>query len=216
MAAMARPASHRYGSWISFFSNEDKTRLYHDDFAAGVCDLDAFDLLTNASAAVPASDPLDRTLGMDVATYLPDDLLVKVDIASMAHALEARSPMVDHRFMEFAASLPAAMKLRGRTKKYAMKRALRGLLPDEIIDRPKMGFGVPIDDWLRRDLRDMAHETLLGTRARGRGLFRFQEVERLLGEHEDARTPRHFQLWNLLALELWFQRFIDDRPRRTG
>ena len=216
VAAMARPASHRYGSWISFFSNEDKTRLYHDDFAAGVCDLDAFDLLTDASAAVPASDPLDRTLGMDVATYLPDDLLVKVDIASMAHALEARSPMVDHRFMEFAASLPATMKLRGRTKKYALKRALRGLLPDEIIDRPKMGFGVPIDDWLRRDLRDMAHETLLGTRARGRGLFRLEEVERLLGEHEDPRTPRHFQLWNLLALELWFQRFIDDRPRRTG
>jgi asparagine synthase (glutamine-hydrolysing) len=108
------------------------------------------------------------------------------------------------------------MKLRGRTKKYALKRALRGLLPDAIIDRPKMGFGVPIDDWLRRDLRDMAHETLLGTRARGRGLFRPEEVERLLGEHEDPRTPRHFQLWNLLALELWFQRFIDDRPRRTG
>jgi asparagine synthase (glutamine-hydrolysing) len=216
VAAMARPAGERYGSWISFFSNEDKTTLYTDGFADAVRGLDAFGWLERAAARVPASDPLDRTLGMDVATYLADDLLVKVDIASMAHALEARSPMVDHRFMEFAAALPASMKLRGRTKKYLLKAALRGILPDAIIDRPKMGFGVPIADWLRRELRDLAHETLLSSRAQARGLFRPAEVRGLLAAHADPRTPRHFQLWNLLALELWFQRFLDDRPRRTG
>jgi asparagine synthetase B (glutamine-hydrolysing) len=102
---------------------------------------------------------------VDAGLYLPDDLLVKVDIASMAHSLEARSPFLDHEFMEFAATIPFELKVRGRVKKYILKRALAGLLPDQILYRPKMGFGVPINHWLRHELRDMAYDTLLSTRA---------------------------------------------------
>src|SRR5690606_36750486 len=102
-----------------------------------------------------AQDPVDAMLDVDVQYYLPDCLLVKVDIATMAHGLEGRSPMLDHDFMEFAASLPSNLKLRGGTTKYLLKQAARRLLPAEIIDRPKRGFGVPLEAWFRRDLVEL-------------------------------------------------------------
>jgi asparagine synthase (glutamine-hydrolysing) len=129
----------------------------------------------------------------------------------MAHALEARAPMVDHVFMEFAASLPSHLKLRGLTKKYILKRAARPLLPAAVIDRPKMGFGVPIDRWMRRELREMLHDVLLSRRAIERGIFREAAVRRVIDEHQSGRHHWHLQLWALLFLELWFRRFIDTR-----
>jgi len=149
------------------------------------------------------------TLGVDVATYLPDDLLVKMDIATMAHSLEARSPILDHVFMEFAASIPSSFKLRGLTKKYIFKRAVRDLLPAAVIDRPKMGFGVPTDRCFRRELRELAYDTLLDRRCLDRGLFRREIVRRLLDEHVSGGAEWHPHIWCLLFLELWFQRFID-------
>ena len=137
------------------------------------------------------------------------DLLVKVDIATMAHGLEGRSPMLDHEFMEFCASLPSHMKLRGRVKKYIFKRAVRDLLPQTIIERPKMGFGVPLDQWFRLDLREMAQDLLLSPRAVERGYFRREVVQRLLDEHIKGVRQWHYQLWNLLMLELWHRTFID-------
>jgi asparagine synthase (glutamine-hydrolysing) len=170
---------------------------------------DSIDLLLQTYAAAEADDFVDATLSVDVVSYLPDDLLVKMDIASMAHSLEARSPMVDHVFMEFAASIPSALKLKGRTKKYIFKRAVRGLLPAPVIDRPKMGFGVPIDRWFQRELKEMAYDTLLSSRCLGRGLFRQEVVRQLLDEHVGGQAEWHPHLWSLLFLELWFQRFID-------
>ena len=123
--------------------------------------------------------------------------------------------MVDHLFMEFAASIPSALKLKGRTKKYIFKQAVRNLLPSAVIDRPKMGFGVPIDRWFRRELREMAYDTLLSPRCLDRGLFRQGVVQRLLDEHVGERAEWHSHLWSLLFLELWFQRFI-DRGGRSG
>jgi asparagine synthase (glutamine-hydrolysing) len=119
--------------------------------------------------------------------------------------------MVDHVFMEFAASIPSALKLKGRTTKHIFKQAVRGLLPAAVIDRPKWGFGVPIDRWFRRELRELASDTLLSRRARERGLFRPEAVRQLLDEHVSGRADWHHQLWCLLVLELWFQRFIDRR-----
>src|SRR6185436_19683594 len=130
---------------------------------------DPVDVLLKAYARTRTLDTLDSTLGADVATYLPDDLLVKIDIATMAHALEARSPMVDHRFMEFAASIPSDLKLRGGRSKHIFKRAVRGLLPSTILARPKQGFGVPLERWFREPLRDLTRETLLGRRSIERG-----------------------------------------------
>jgi len=160
-----------------------------------------------------APDFGDATLGVDAGLYLPDDLLVKVDIASMAHALEARSPFLDHEFMEFAATIPFDLKVQGRVKKHILKRALAGLLPDRILHRPKMGFGVPIDHWLRHELRDMAYDTLLSPRAVGRGYFHPDRIRRMLDEHVQGKASWHYLLWTLLMLELWHLQFIDTGAR---
>jgi len=208
-AAVAEEPRRRYARWISFFPNALKAELYTPVFRETMARLDSIDLLAQAYGAAETNDFVDATLFVDVASYLPDDLLVKVDIASMAHGLEARSPMVDHLFMEFSASIPSALKLKGRSKKYIFKQAVRDLLPSAVIDRPKMGFGVPIDRWFRRELREMAYETLLSPRSLDRGLFRQEVVRRLLDEHVQGRAEWHSHLWSLLFLELWFQRFID-------
>jgi len=117
--------------------------------------------------------------------------------------------MLDHGFMEFCASLPSRMKLRRRVKKYIFKRAVRGLLPREIIERPKMGFGVPLDHWFRNELKEMAHDTLLNPQSLGRGYFRPEAINRLLDEHVRGVGKWHYQLWTLLVLELWHRTFID-------
>jgi asparagine synthase (glutamine-hydrolysing) len=137
---------------------------------------------------------------------------VKVDIATMAHGLEGRSPMLDHEFMEFAASLPSGMKLRGDTTKHILKRAVRGLLPPDIIDRPKKGFGVPLDTWFRHELRDLSGDLLLDGRLARRGYVKPAMVRRLLEEHWQGTAAWHNQLWSLLMLESWHRMFIDERP----
>jgi asparagine synthase (glutamine-hydrolysing) len=211
-AETAGAAPHRrYGRWVGLFDDAEKTTLCTPELARAAARPDSLARLLDAYAATETDDVVDATLGMDVATYLLDDLLVKVDIASMANSLEARSPMVDHVFMEFAAALPSSLKLRGRTKKYLLKRAVAPLLPAAVVDRPKQGFGVPLDAWFRHELKDLAHDTLLGPRARARGLLEPAAVRRLLDEHVSGRRTWDRQLWGLLFLELWFQRFIDGR-----
>ena len=142
-------------------------------------------------------------------TYLPNDLLVKVDIASMAVSLEARSPFLDHHVIEFAASLPPELKLRRLTTKYLLKRVLRQLLPKENLDRRKMGFGVPINHWFRGKLQPFLREVVLSEKAMRRGMFQRQTVERLIDDHRQGVRNYAHQLWTLMMLELWFQRFID-------
>jgi len=211
MAGAFEEPGRRYGRWVGVFPNALKAELYTPALREATAGFDSLELLCAAYEAQDAVDFVDATLGVDVTTYLPDDLLVKVDIASMAHSLEARSPILDHVFMEFAASIPSSLKLRGLTKKYIFKRAVRDLLPAPVIDRPKMGFGVPIDRWFRRELREMAYDTLLGRRCLDRGLFQPVVVRRLLDEHVEGHAEWHPHLWCLLFLELWFQRFIDGR-----
>jgi len=210
-AAASEEPKRRYGRWVGVFPNALKAELYAPAFREVTARSDSLELLFATYEAQDAPDFVDATLGVDVATYLPNDLLVKMDIASMAHSLEARSPILDHVFMEFAASIPSSLKLRGLTKKYIFKLAVRNLLPAAVIDRPKMGFGVPIDRWFRRELRETAYDTLLGSRCLDRGLFQQTVVRRLLDEHGSGRAEWHPQLWSLLVLELWFQRFIDRR-----
>lgn len=206
---LAEVPERRYARWFCHFYGERKDELLAPEFHASLDGEDALDILLTAYRESDAPDFMDATLGVDAALYLPDDLLVKVDIASMAHSLEARSPFLDHEFMEFAATIPSDLKVRGRTKKYILKRALADLLPGEILHRPKMGFGVPIDHWLRHDLREMAHDTLLAPRCLGRGYFRPETVERLLDEHTRGRANWHYLLWTLLMLELWHRTYID-------
>jgi asparagine synthase (glutamine-hydrolysing) len=147
----------------------------------------------------------------DVNRYLPDALLVKVDIATMAHSLEGRSPLLDHHVMEFAATLPADFKRRGATSKYIFKRAIRDLVPADILERPKKGFSVPLAHWFRNDLKDMAFEVLLDSRTADRGYFRPAVIRRLLHEHVSGIRDWHEQLWNLLMLEMWHRTFVDGQ-----
>lgn len=212
LEALAEPPERRYGRWMSHFHPSFKAELCTPEFLAQTHGVDSLDVLSRLFLASDAPDMVDATLDVDVNSYLPDDLLTKVDIASMAHSLEARSPMLDHEFMEFCASLPSHMKLRGRTTKYIFKRAFGHLLPAEVVKRPKMGFGVPLDHWFRNELRELTRETLLSTRALNRGYFRSGVVERLINEHVSGSRSWHSQLWNLLMLELWHQMFIDSRP----
>jgi len=211
----------RYARWFCHFYGDRKDELLSPEFRASLDGADALDLLLAAYRESDAPDFVDATLGVDAALYLPDDLLVKVDIASMAHSLEARSPFLDHEFMEFAATIPSNLKVRGRTKKYILKRALADLLPKEILHRPKMGFGVPIDHWLRHELRELAYDTLLGPRGLARGYFRRGTVQRLLDEHVGGKANWHYLLWTLLMLELWHRTYVDGdgalaASRRAG
>src|SRR5262249_23075991 len=128
------------------------------------------------------------------------------------HGLEGRSPFLDHDVMEFCASLPPDLKIRRRETKYLLKRAVRDLLPSAVIERRKQGFGVPIDRWLRGELRDLVHDVLLDARTLRRGYFRELTVRRLLDEHGRGVRDWHAQLWSLLILELWHRMFVDRRP----
>jgi len=154
-------------------------------------------------------DIVDRLMMADTSNYLPNDLLVKVDIASMAVSLEARAPFLDHHLMEFAASLPAGYRLRGLTTKFLLKRALKGLLPDETLTRRKMGFGVPVGHWFRGELKGFLSDAILSEKSLGRGYFKPGVVRRFVDEHTTGRRDYGPQLWTLLMLELWHREFID-------
>ena len=152
--------------------------------------------------------PVAQLVEANMRSYLPDDLLIKADRCSMAASLEARAPFLDHQLAEFAAGIPFNLKLRGSRTKHILKEAARGLLPPEIIDRPKHGFGVPLGAWLRRDMRH-ARELLLSRRARQRGLLDMGVVERLIAQHESGQRDNNRQLWALLTLEEWHRQFVD-------
>ena len=162
------------------------------------------------SQAGRLADPLDEALRVDTELGLPDNMLTKVDIASMANSLEVRAPMVDHRIMQFAASLPSRLKLRGAIGKYILRKAVRGLIPDEVIERRKHGFAVPIAQWLRGDLKEFAYDLLLSQRLADRGIFNPVRVRQLLEEHLKGRADWSGWLWKILILELWYQMVVES------
>ncbi len=214
-SALAQSPQRRYAKWVGHFSPAERITLYEPEWREHLQGSDPEALFDQVFAASDADHRIDTTLDADVNLYLVDDLLVKMDRATMAHSLEARSPLLDHHLMEFVACLPAEMKLRGGEKKSMLRAALRGVLPDVVLDRPKMGFGVPLAKWFRTDLRDMAHDVLLSPRASQRGYFRPQVVEHLLAHHCAAREDHSTYLWDLLVLELWHRTFVDTSLSTT-
>jgi asparagine synthase (glutamine-hydrolysing) len=206
LEASAGRAEQRYGGTIAFFADRDKAAGYGEAMRPHL-DHSALDLLAPYFAA--AGGLVAGANWADLHTYLPDDLMVKVDVASMAHGLETRSPLLDHMLLEWAAGIPAEVKLAGGRSKALFKRAMEPYLPREVIYRKKMGFGVPIDEWLRAELRPLAYDTLLSPSARQRGLFQPDYVTTLLDEHCSGARDHHYRLWALLMLELWFRMWID-------
>ncbi len=201
--------AERYLGWMSAISSSLKESLVSNEFKAQLNGSQPINVLQKWFDKNVNLGIVDATMLTDQMTYLPNDLLVKVDIASMANSLEARSPLLDHKVIEFAASLPQNLKVSGRETKSLLKKVAAKLVPKEVIYRRKMGFGVPIGKWLRTDLKPYVKETLLSERFAKRGFFQQNKVAELIEKHsaqkEDFATP----IWTLLMLELWFQEFID-------
>jgi asparagine synthase (glutamine-hydrolysing) len=205
-------AAARYGRYVSYFDSVEREELYTDEFRALIGPSVVADVIERPWNALAGADLLDVMLQTDVETYLPGDLLVKMDIATMAHSLEARSPLLDREVLELAASLPAELKMRGTEKKAIFRDALRGWIPDAILDRPKMGFEVPIVDWFRNELRGYARDVLLDPSTLERGYFRPSHVTGLLDRHAAGREDAANRIWALLMLEHWLRQFV-DAPR---
>jgi asparagine synthase (glutamine-hydrolysing) len=203
------PRPLRYGNWVSYFTDAAKRQLYAPHFAESVAPKNGSHWMEDLWKEVGDLESVDAAMAVDIKSYLPYDLLAKVDIASMANSLEARCPFLDHVVMEFAAQLPPRFKLHGRQSKYLLKKVFADLLPTENVRRRKMGFGVPIAKWLRTSSREMLQDTLLSHRSRERGYFEPDRVDHLVREHVEERADHSFQLWSLLMLELWQQEFVD-------
>jgi asparagine synthase (glutamine-hydrolysing) len=200
----------RYAMWVAYFTERERERMYTPELRAQFGERTAPSVIRDAWHDSDAEDPVNRLLDVDVNTYLPGDLLVKMDIASMAHSLEVRSPLLDHEFMELAAGFPGAWKLSGGTSKKLFKEALRPWLPDHILHRPKSGFGVPIRTWLRGPLRHLPAEILLDGRAVERGYFRDEYVRGLIDDHIRGARDNAYRIWALIQLELWLRTFVDE------
>lgn len=198
---------------------------FPDDYLSGVALCNRADLALVLKPELARLDPfasvrhhfldgdaegLDRILRGDMATYLSDDIMVKVDRMTMANSLEARAPLLDHKLLEFAARLPADMKLRGGTGKYLFKQVARDLLPAEVLDKPKQGFAIPVARWLRGELRERMTDTLTSASFRQRGLFEPAGVERCMARHLAGTHDHSELLWLLLTYETWAHRFVDQ------
>jgi asparagine synthase (glutamine-hydrolysing) len=209
------PERLAYYRRITHFSEFYKPDLYTPGMKAATRGIFSVDLMLDRYRSAGTADFLDATMGLDFDQYLPDTLMPKVDVASMAHSLEARSPFLDHEFMEFAARIPSGLKLSGGVGKRILKSAAEPLLPRDVIYRKKMGFGVPVEHWLRHELKAMARDVLLSPRAIGRGYFRKGRIEALLDRHQRGENWATL-IWNLLMLEMWHLMFIDGTLSAPG
>lgn len=214
--AMTLPPGLEYLQFMLHFDEQRKQRMLSSGFREAAAGSDPYGLFARLYDSTSGTDPVDRILETDMRSYLLDDLLVKVDVCSMAHALEARSPMLDHKVVEYVASLPANFKLRGRTGKFLLKEMARPLVPAEIINRPKMGFGAPIGAWFRGELKDYVRDMLLSRAALERGVTTRAGVTQLIEEHQSGRVDHAYRLWSLLMLELWFRQVVEPASRGGG
>lgn len=212
--ALAQPdETVRLTNWFPLFNREMKAALLSEGLKGELEDVATDQLFAEQLARSDATDPLNRMLYVDTKLWLPDDLLARGDKMSMAASLEARVPLLDHKLVEFAASLPPNLKLRGLTRKYLLKKVSRAWLPPEIVDRKKKGFPMPFAVWFRNELRPFVRDTLSPATIRRRGLFDPAFMERLLDQHEGGTANHSPLLWGLLSVELWHRLFIDSRQR---
>jgi asparagine synthase (glutamine-hydrolysing) len=202
--ATAAPAA-RYGRLMEIFPAALRAELWTD---AALAEVGRPRAAEDILGAPPAAGITGLQL-LDIGTYLPGDLLYKADMASMAHSLEVRSPFLDRRVVELGLALPDELKATSRRSKIALREAFADLLPPQVADRRKAGFGVPISRWLREELRDLVRELLLDERARSRNQLRPETVKHLLDEHMTGRRDHGHRLWCLLMLELWQRQYLD-------
>lgn len=193
----------------TYLTDSEQQQLFSPELQRAVGDYDPFSVTEYFYNKADTTDPLSKVQYVDFKTYLPGDILVKVDRMSMANSLEVRAPMLDHRFVEFVATIPSALKLHGQEKKYILKKALAPYLPADILYRKKHGFEVPLDAWFRNELKALVQETLLSPQALQRGLFSPEYLTTMWRRHQSGERNFGTNLWTLLMFELWYRRFME-------
>ena len=199
---------YQYLQYLTFFDRESKGRLYSDDFKAEYRGTDPLDVFNKYYIDVEGNDVLSQRLYLDMKTSLPDEMLMKVDRMSMAASLEARTPFLDYRLVEFAMDIPSRYKLKQNKLKYILKSAVSGLVPDEIIHRKKHGFHVPIDKWFRKELKNYCSEILSDDNLKHHGIFDSNYIERLIKIHLEGKENLGHHLWSLMVFNLWYQKVV--------
>ena len=217
--ALCQPTeTSRLVNWFPLFNPEMKAALLTGETRIALNGSSAEHVFADRLARTDAADPLSRMLFLDTTLWLPDDLLARGDKTSMAASIEARVPLLDHKLVEFAATVPPALKVRRLARKYLLKQVSRAWLPPEIIDRRKQGFPVPLSAWFRHDARWFVRDVLSPDAVRRRGLFSPRYVQTLLDRNERGEAECGAWLWALVNVELWYRQFIDgpvrlpDRP----
>lgn len=212
LETMAMDPEERYLNWITIFNRHRLQQLVTPDLWKLTEGANPAGCIFDAYRMFPDRDLVTRTTAVDVETYLPFDLLTKVDIASMSVGLECRSPMLDHKVVELAARMPLEVKQSMQQGKMVLTETFRDLIPSDIQTRKKMGFGVPIDHWFRKELKPLLHDILLSPRCLDRGLLNPQDVRDLVEQHTSSKFDHAYRLWNLLCLELWQRMYLDGTP----
>ncbi len=198
----------RHHSWFGSFSIEEKEKLVTKNFAEALGTNDIYREARHTLELSDAKNYIEQMQYLDMKYYLAEDILTKVDRASMAVSLEVRAPFLDHRVAEFAASLPPEYKLKGTTTKHILKKSVKDMLPKSIIKRPKKGFGIPVAEWLKGSLNPLLREILSEERLKKQDLFDPIYVSKLIKDHETGASNNYKQLWTLLVFELWLENFI--------
>lgn len=211
-AALLPPERAHY-AWKEVFSDEMKRALYAPGGGDGL--EDPYGTFERQFAECRATPMLSRLQYVDLRVYLPDDIMVKVDRTSMAHSLEAREPLLDHKLVEFAGTIPPELQLRGLRKKYLLKRAMAHRLPRQILNRKKGGFNVPVPAWLRGELHDYVRDVLSEKRLREQGFFNHAYVQQMIRDHADLKADYSRNLWGLLIFALWHEEYGSDAPVAT-
>jgi asparagine synthase (glutamine-hydrolysing) len=206
--ALGQPAPQRYMNWIQIFGESARIHLYKDSFIESLPDQDPFAFLQQAwtQANPNQRDPISCAMATDLQTYIPCDLMTKVDMASMRHSLEARQPFLDYTLVQWAMSLPLKLKMHRGVGKWLLRETFKDELPTEIWTRQKMGFGIPIAKWFRTSLKDRTIDALLGPDAKCHAIFRPDAISQMVNEHMQGRVNQGYRLWNLLVLELWLRK----------
>ena len=204
----ALPLPERYQQYLSAFTEMEKVDLFCQDFMNELKKTGRVTAELAMKKVEQCHDPLEWILLTDMETYLPDDELRKADRLSMWHSLEVQVPFLDHKLVEFVATIPSQLKLKGWEKKHILIKSMEGILPDSILRRRKQGFSIPLGDWLRGPLRDLVYAHVSSSHLRDLGIFKEKTIESMLDEHTRGQKNHETKIWALLTFCLWHQRFI--------
>jgi asparagine synthase (glutamine-hydrolysing) len=208
--ALARTSVDAYFHSVSILRDDMRHQLYSNAFKARLSGYSAAEVFRRHGRRAETDDPIALVQYLDLKTYLVGDINTKVDRASMAHSLEVREPLMDHPLVEWLASLPTSLKVRGHEGKFLLKKAMEPHLPNELLYRPKMGFSVPLERWFRGPLRQRLNDAILGPRLAATGIFNARYLEQMVDAHQSGRRDYSAPLWTLLMFDAFLRNSMPD------